>query len=224
LLFLGTEELDQDRYEYVVGHAVVLAGQDAAPTARYGLCQRRRARAGPVRARSAGQDQGGYADRGHPLTRHHVVVAHAQVVRERMGEGGHEVPARPSRHPGDVFNGHSDRLDQKTFPRPAAQAGRDQRGELIGEVGRRSPAAIADVRRLVDGQPRHRYAGGRGLEGQGGPRGVTEHEHAAADPLDERGQVIDLALDRVRCRVGTRTAAAPVVGVHRERRGKGGGQ
>ena len=69
---------------------------------------------------------------------------------------------------------------------------------------------------LVDRELRQRHAAPRGLDHQPAAGRHPVGERLAAGVLDERGQVLDLALDRPRRRVGAVAAAAAVVVEGRE--------
>ena len=79
-----------------------------------------------------------------------------------------------------------------------------------------SVAAAGADRRLVDRELRQRDAAPGGLDHQPAARRHPVGERLAARVLDERRQVLDLALDRPRRRVGAVAAAAAVVVVGRE--------
>ena len=94
----------------------------------------------------------------------------------------------------------------------------DLRGEVRG--GPRS-AAIDHERRLVEDHLGDIRSAGGGVERQRRAGAVAEDQHGPARIPDQRVDILDLALDRVRLMVATRPAAAPVVNVRREPRLQG---
>src|SRR5437868_4474813 len=82
--------------------------------------------------------------------------------------------------------------------RVAAAAGGHQFGELRREIsGQPGMAVVSAEWRLVQHELADRQAGGGGLEREGGAGGVAEHGGGPAGRCDQRGEVVDLPVDRV---------------------------
>jgi hypothetical protein len=80
------------------------------------------------------------------------------------------------------------------------------------------PARVDAERRLVDDGPPNRDSGGGRAQRQDAAGGHPEHMGRPARRLDERVEVLDLALDRVARRVAAVAAPAAVVADHAEPR------
>ena len=101
----------------------------------------------------------------------------------------------------------------------AAAARGHQFSELPGEIGGQPGMTVAGAEwRLVQDEPGDRQAGRGGPQGEGGAGGVAEQRRGPASGRDQRGDVLDLTLDSVRCRVAAVAPAPPVVVQHGEPR------
>ena len=66
----------------------------------------------------------------------------------------------------------------------------------------------------MERQPADRRSGEHGFERKHTTRGLTEHHGGVPELGDQRGDVLDLTLDRIRPRVTAFPATAAIVGDH----------
>ena len=115
-------------------------------------------------------------------------------------------------HLGDHLGRHPEPGAEEVLDRVPGAAGRVQPAQLLEEVVGSLEAVLVDCEgRLVERQLRDREPARGGLEGERPARRHPEHECRSAGRLDQRLEVLDLALDRVGRAVAALAAPAAVV-------------
>jgi hypothetical protein len=115
-------------------------------------------------------------------------------------------------HLAEHVRGHADQGEEQ-LERVAAAALREHCFELPAVLASLA-AVVLDVGRvwrLVEDQPVDRKPCSDGVEGEGRTRGMSVDRGPAAGPGDQRGEVLDLALDGVGQRVAASAASPPVI-------------
>jgi len=178
-----------------LGDVVALAGKGAGPAIGERVRQDPCGVAQHRHAVFAVDDQRRGRDLGDQIGREGEVADDRRVIEEGVGDGlqrGAEGGVAQLR---DDVLGNADVLGLVELDRVAAATGGDQLGELLGQVGRRSWAALVDQEgRLVERQLGDRQPVGGGVQGEGGAGGVAEDRRGSPGLGDERVEVLDLAL------------------------------
>ena len=197
----------------------VCPGRTRQPPVWHRLCGCPRGVAQERRALLTGDHQGRDGDAGEQSGRQGTVPDDGRIVgegvRDRL-QAGTERDVPQLRH---YFMGEADRLSLVKLDGVAAAARGHQAGQFTGETGRQGRVAVIGVeRRLIQHQAGDGKAARGGLERESGAGGVPEDRRGPARLRDQRGDVVDLPRDRVRCGVAAVAPAPPVVIQRREPR------
>src|SRR6185437_12778962 len=165
--------------------------------------------------------QGGHGDGGPAIGRQGLAAHRGAHDAAVVGDGGGDRlqggPERALPQAGQYLGRHPDRAGYEQLNRVAGTARGHGRVQSLDVVGRQRRAAVVDhERRLEQREPRDRQPGRGGIQGQDRAGGEAADERRLAGLVDQGGDVLDLALHRVRGSVAALPAAPAVVGVRPE--------
>ena len=197
---------------------MLLSGKDRGPGIGHGRDERVGGRLEEREAVAAREDERRNANAASGRDRHGVVAHDPRIVCERVGDGLLGRPPRLGLREGRELGRHAHHVDHEEGGGVTAAALGNHAVQLLDGVGRRAALWIQVVGRLPEHQLVHRCPGRGSLECQrSAGRGSIEMGPAAGE-LDDRLDVLDLPLDRVRQRVATVASTATVEVVRRHAR------